>query len=80
MAKKITVNLSATAERQFIEIDYSLDLPDKRTTHSDIVNHCMEECRAFEEITGDQITSWLHDNYPDAYKEWVNKNITPFVK
>jgi hypothetical protein len=80
MAKKITVTLSATAEKQFAELDYSLDLPHKKTTQSDIVNHCMEECRAFEEITGEQITAWLAEHYAGSYKAWVAANITPQIK
>lgn len=74
MAKKITTSLSAIAESHFYELAYSLDLPHKKTSQSDIVNHCIEECQAFEEITGDQITNYLSTNFPDKYKEYINKH------
>jgi hypothetical protein len=73
MAKKITTTLSEVAESHFHELSYSLDLPHKKTTQADIINHCMEECKAFEDITGDQITNYLLTNFPDQYKEWLAK-------
>lgn len=57
MSKKVTVALSTLAESHFNDLAYSLDLPKGRTTQADIVNHCIEECKAFEDITGDQITN-----------------------
>jgi hypothetical protein len=74
MAKKVTVTFSPVAEKQFNEVNYSLDLPHKATTQSDVVNHCMEECLAFEEIIGDQITNYLMTNFPEKYKEWIKKH------
>jgi hypothetical protein len=79
MSKKITVTLSDNAERQFNELEYSLDLPHKRTSQSDIVNHCMEECLAFEEITDDQITNYLATNFPEKYTQWLkDRNVKQY--
>jgi hypothetical protein len=74
MAKKITVTLDDVGERHLNELAYSLDLPHKKASQSDMVNAAMGECRAFEEITGDQITNYLLDKYPTQYKAWLQKN------
>jgi hypothetical protein len=74
MAKKITVTLSAMAEKQFNEIAYSLDLPHKKPGNSDFINHALEECLLFEEITGDQITNFIATKYPKKYKAWLKKH------
>lgn len=74
MSKKITVTLSDLAEKQFIEVNYSLDLPHKTASQSDVVSHCLEECLAFEEITGDQITNFIMTKYPKKYKAWIKKH------
>lgn len=74
MAKKLTVILDNLAQKQFEQVYFSLDLPDKSASQSDAVSHCLTECLAFEEITGDQITSYLMDKYPKKYKQWIKKH------
>lgn len=71
MGKKLTVTLSDVATEQFNEVNYSLDLPHKKVSNSDVVSHCLEECLMSEEITGDQITNF---KYPDKYKGWIKKH------
>lgn len=72
--KKITVLLDETASAHFAEVNYSLDLPHKKTSSSDVVNHCFNECAMFEAITGDQITNWLMDNHKSGYEKWIKDN------
>lgn len=74
MAKKITVTISDLAEKQFNEIAYSLDLPHKKASQSDFIDHALIECLLFEEITGDQITNFIMTKYPKKYKEWLKKH------
>jgi len=75
MPKKITITLDDVAERHFNEVAYSLDLPHKsKASYSDIINHCLNELRAFEDITDDQVTNWLDSNHKDAYDKWVKDN------
>jgi hypothetical protein len=78
MSKKMTVILDDVSEKHFAEVSYSLDLPHKSAaSQSDVVNHCLQECKAFEDITGDQITNFLLTKYPKKYKAWIAKNNIP---
>lgn len=74
MSKKMTITLSDIAEKHFHNVNYGLEVPEKTNPNqSDVINHCMEECLAFEEITDDQITNYLVTNYPEQYKAWIEK-------
>jgi hypothetical protein len=75
MSKKITVTLDKIGEKHFNDVAYSLDLPNKnRVTQSDCINHCLMECKMFEDITGDQITNWLNTFFEKEYAAWIKKN------
>jgi hypothetical protein len=70
--KKITVNLTGKAEQYFANVQYSLDLGEGVCTHSQVINHILQECALFEEFTDDQLTNWLSENYPDKYKAFLD--------
>lgn len=69
MASKYTVTLNEAQDKYFAEVKYSLEMPDKETSNSDVINHCLFELKLFEKFTGDQMTNWLAENYPDEYEK-----------
>lgn len=74
MAKKITITLDDVAEKYFNEVMFSLDLPHKTASQSDVISHILNEAAAFECITQDQLSNWLDNNHKEAYKKWIKDN------
>ncbi len=75
MSKRITIILSPAAEKFFYLVMAGLEVPDgkgltKPCNQSQAISHCLEELALFEEFTEDQLTNWLHTNYPEKYKAY----------
>ncbi len=82
MSKTITITLTKAAEAYFNDIMYSLDLPHKRASHSDAINHALSELLFFEEINDQDLTSWMQDDSPEKYQEqlakWKDQMLTDY--
>ena len=62
--------LSEKAETYFNDVAYSLDYGDgKVATHSQVINHCLGELALFEKASGDQVTGWIKEFYPEVFEE-----------
>ncbi len=61
--KKITVTLSDKAEQYFYDRMYSDTKDDGATpcSQSEMISHCLESLKDFEESTDNQLEGWLQD-------------------
>jgi len=71
--KKVTVQLSEIAAKQFAEVQYSLDFGDGVPTQSQVINHMLEEVYLFEQLAGEDITSYLSTGWPEEYNALVKR-------
>lgn len=68
--KRITITLSDKAEEYFNDVIYSLDNGDgKVATHSQVINHCLEELALFEENAGQDLTGYLREYWPQIFED-----------
>lgn len=70
----LNITLNPVQDQYFAEVAYSLDLPHKKASISDIYNHMLGELAAFEKITGDQLSNWLNTNYHTQYQNYLKEN------
>lgn len=68
MAKKITITLSARAEKYFNKVSSELDDGEgKSPSNSRIINESLEALVIFEYSSGDFLLGWLMENYPHLF-------------
>lgn len=58
----------------FNNLAYELDFANgKLPNDSEIVNHCLQELRLFEEFAGQSVTDYIKENYPEAFANFKSK-------
>ena len=77
MSKKITITLSEKATQYFYDRMYSDTKEDGWTpcNQSEMISHCLESLKDFEDATDNQLEGWLNDfnNIPNkTAKEFVS--------
>lgn len=77
MSKKITVTLSDAAERYFNEVAGTLDFGNGVPTQSQVISHCLEELKIFEQLNDDSLTSFMVGHFGEDYHKAIGET-NPF--
>lgn len=60
----------------FNNLAYELDFANgKLPNDSEIINHCLQELRLFEELGGQSVTDYIKENYPDVFGKFKKENL-----
>lgn len=73
--KIIIMALSKLAEKQLNEIQYAFGCGKDKA-----ISYALESLHAFEEMSGDQVYSYLEENCPDAFIKWQTEHKDDRVK